>query len=187
VIGIARGGIIVGDIIAEKLDADFDIIVPKKLRSPHNSEKAIGAMMHDNSVYLNTSTLEMHEDISNEYINMERSEQKKEIERRLSLYRPCTREYKIKDRTVILVDDGIATGATMISAARWIGKQLPKRVIIASPVASKRAVECLKNEAEQIELIRNPSEFKAVEQFYQYFDAVSDDQILPITKRRFVP
>ncbi|HYZ59476.1 MAG TPA: alpha/beta family hydrolase [Nitrososphaeraceae archaeon] len=186
VIGIARGGVIVADAIAEKLNADFDIIVPRRLRSPYNSENAIGAIMHDGSLYLDTSTLQTQNDISNEYIDMEKLEQKKEMERRLSMYRPYSREYKINDRTVILVDDGIATGATMIVAARWIRKQEPKQLIIAAPVAPKRAIEPLKNEVDQVEIIRKPSDLKAVEQFYQEFASVSDDQILQVAKRRFV-
>jgi predicted phosphoribosyltransferase len=186
VLGIARGGIVVADATAEKLDADFDIIVSRKLRSPHNSESAIGAIMHDGSVYLDTLILETQHDISDEYIAMEKLEQKKEIERRLRVYRPNNREYKIKDRIVILVDDGITTGASVIAAARWIRKHKPKRLIIASPVAPKQVVKSLKNEADQIEVIRNPSNFKAVEQFYQHFDAISDDRIVQIAKRRFV-
>jgi predicted phosphoribosyltransferase len=186
VIGIARGGVIVADAIAEKLNADFDIIVPRRLRSPHNSENAIGAIMHDGSLYLDTSTLQTQNDISNEYIDMEKLEQKKEMERRLSMYRPYSREYKIKDRTVILVDDGIATGATMIAAARWIRKQEPKLLIIAALVAPKQVVKHLKDEADKIEVIRNPSEFKAVEQFYQEFAAVSDNQIVQIAKRQLL-
>jgi putative phosphoribosyl transferase len=187
IIGIARGGIVVADAIAEKLNADFDIIVPRKLRSPYNSENAIGAIMHDGSLYLDRSTLEtQNDDISNEYIDMEKLEQKKEMERRLSVYRPYVGEYKIRNRTVILIDDGIATGATMIAAARWIRKQEPKRLIIATPVAPKQVVERLKEEADHIEVVRNPSEFKAVEQFYQEFATVSDDQIVQIAKRRFL-
>ena len=187
VIGIARGGVIVADPIAEKLNADFDIIVPRKLRSPHNSENAIGAIMHDGSLYLDSSTLQTQDhNISNEYIEMEKSEQKKEMERRLGIYRPYSREYKITDKTVILVDDGIATGATMIAAAKWIRKQEPKQLIIAAPVAPKRALEPLKNEVDQVEIIRKPSDLKAVEQFYHEFASVSDDQILQVAKRRFV-
>jgi putative phosphoribosyl transferase len=187
VIGIARGGVIVADAIAEELGADFDIIAPRKLRSPHDSENAIGAIMHDGSIYLDPLTLETQQDISNEYIEMEKMRQKEEMERRLGLYRPYSREYKIQhDRIVILVDDGIATGATVIVAARWIRKHEPKRLIIASPVAPKQVVKSLKNEAEEIEVIRNPSNFKAVEQFYQWFDAISDDRIVQIAKKRFV-
>jgi putative phosphoribosyl transferase len=185
VIGIARGGIVVADPIVEKLKADFDIIVPRKLRSPYDSEYAIGAIMHDGSLYLDTSTLQtLNDNISNRYIEMEKLEQKKEMERRLSIYRPYSGEYKISDRTVILVDDGISTGATMVAASRWIRKKKPKRLIIAAPVASKRVIEHLKNEADQIEVIRKPSDSKPLEQFYQEFAAVSDDQIIQITKRR---
>jgi putative phosphoribosyl transferase len=186
VLGIARGGVVVADPIAEKLNADLDIIVSRKLRSPHNSENAIGAIMHDGSVYLGTSSLKTQHDISDEYIAMEKLEQKREIERRLRVYRPNNREYKIKDRIVILVDDGIATGASVIAAARWIRKHKPKRLIIAAPVAPKQVVKSLKNEADEIEVIRNPSNFKAVEQFYQHFDAISDDRIVQIAKRRLV-
>ena len=131
--------------------------------------------------------MEIQHNICEEYVDMEKLEQKKEIERRLRVYRPNNIEYKIKDRIVILVDDGIATGATMIAAARWVRKHKPKRLIIASPVAPKHVVKSLKNEADQIEVIRNPSNFKAVEQFYRNFDAISDDQIVQISKRRFVP
>jgi putative phosphoribosyl transferase len=177
----------VADAIAEKLDADFDIITPRKLRSPHNSENAIGAIMHDGSIYLDTSSLEREHDISDEYIDMEKSEQKNEMERRLSVYRHHLGEYKITDRTVILVDDGIATGATVIAAARWIRKQKPKRLIIAAPVASNQAVQRMKNEADQVEVIRNPSDFKTVEQFYQEFHAVSDDEVKEIVERHSSP
>jgi putative phosphoribosyl transferase len=187
VIGIARGGVLVADPIAEKLNADFDIIVPRKLRSPNDSENAIGAIMHDGSIYLDTSTLQLqNHNISNEYIDIEKLEQKKEMERRLSMYRSYSKEYKIRDRTVILVDDGVATGATMIAAARWIRKQEPKRLVIAAPVAPKQIVKRLKEEADKIEVVRNPSGFKAVEQFYQYFSAVSDEQIVQTAKRRFL-
>ena len=182
VIGIARGGIIVAASIAEKLNAHLDIIVPRKLGSHYNSENAVGAIMHDGSVYLDNSTLGTQSDISEEYIDMEKLEKKREMEHKLNLYRPHAREYRIRDRTVILVDDGIATGATIIVAARWIRKQEPRRFIIAAPVAPKQVVERLKNEADKIEIVRNPSNFKTVEQFYQEFQSVSDNQIIEIMK-----
>lgn len=141
--------------------------------------------MQDGSVYLDISTLQTQNDISNEYIDMEKLEQKKEMERRLTMYRPYTVEYKIRDRAVILVDDGIASGATMIAAVRWIRKQEPKQLIIAAPVAPKEVIERLKSEADKIEVLRHPLEFKAVEQYYQQFAAVSDDQIVQIARRRF--
>jgi predicted phosphoribosyltransferase len=142
--------------------------------------------MHDGSVYLDNSALQTgNYTISNEYIEMEKSEQKKEMERRLGIYRPYSREYKITDRRVILVDDGIATGATIIAAAKWVRKQKPKQLIIAAPVAPKRAIDPLINEVDKVEIIRKPSNLKTVEQFYEEFASVSDDQILQVARRRF--
>jgi putative phosphoribosyl transferase len=186
VIGIARGGIIVADPVTEKLNADFDIIVPRKLRSPHNSEHAIGSIMHDQSVYLDIPTLATQQDISEECIEVEKVEQKTEIEHRLTLYRPSQKAYKIRHKTVILVDDGIATGATMIASARWTRKQNPKRLIITAPVGPKQVVRRLNSEADQIEVLRQPSQFKSVSQFYQQFMTVSDDAILQVAKRHFL-
>ncbi|HJU35462.1 MAG TPA: phosphoribosyltransferase family protein, partial [Nitrososphaera sp.] len=183
VIGIARGGVIVAAPIAKKLHSELDVIAPRKLRSPHNSEDAIGAIMHDGSLYLSIAALESEKDISSKYIDMEQLEQKREACRRLCVYRPHLEEYVIKDRNVILVDDGIATGATMIAAARWIRNKEPERLIIAAPVAPKPVVERLKNEADRIETIKNPSEFIVVEQFYERFAPVSDDQIIEIVRR----
>jgi putative phosphoribosyl transferase len=102
------------------------------------------------------------------------------------LYRTINREYKIYDGTVILVEDGIATGATMIAAARWVRKHKPKQLIIASPIAPKQIVKSPKSEADQIEVIRNPSNFKALERFHQCFDAILNNRIMQNTKARFV-
>jgi putative phosphoribosyl transferase len=176
IIGIPRGGVVVADVVARKLSAGFDIVIPRKLRAPDNSENAIGAIMPDGSVYLDALRVESLK-VSNEYIEMEKSEQKKAIDRRMTLYRPQSKEYKIRGRTVILVDDGAATGATIIAAARWIRKQGPKHLIIALPVAPKHTVDLLKNEAESVQVITSPSNFRTVEQFYQDFGDVTDQQV----------
>ena len=143
IIGIARGGVIVAGAIAEKLNADFDIIAPRKLSSPHDSENAIGAIMHDGSVYLDNSTLETQHDISGEYIDMEKLKKQKEMEHRLSLYRPRVGEYKIRDRTVILVDDGIATGATMIAGCKVDKKTGSKTIDNSRPCGAKADSQAL--------------------------------------------
>lgn len=178
VIGIPRGGAIVASTVAKKLGADYDIVVPRKLRAHYNSENAIGAIMQDDSIYLEN----LSADVSSEYLEGEKQEQKREIERRLALYRPGLREYKIKDRTVILVDDGAATGATTIVAARWIKAKGPKRLVIAIPVASPKARDLLKKEADDLEIIRCPSNFKTVESFYRDFSPVSDQQLIHVLR-----
>jgi putative phosphoribosyl transferase len=189
VIGIPRGGVIVADVVARKFSAtDLDIVVPRKLRTPGNSENAIGAVMQDGSVYLDADLVESLE-VSNEYIEMEKAEQKKEIDRRMALYRPQPREYKFNDRTVILVDDGAATGATIIAAARWIRKQGPKQLIIAVPVAPHQILDSLKQKADIVQVVQSPSSFQTVEDFYHDFSAVADEHVIMIMEewnhRRF--
>ena len=184
VIGIPRGGVVVADTVAKKLSIrDFDIVIPRKLRAPNNSENAIGAIMQDGSVYLENTLLESM-NVSNQYLEMEISEQKKEIHRRMGLYRPeTTKEYKIKDRTVVLVDDGAATGATIIAAAGWIRKQNPKRLIIAIPVAPSQLKMALRQQADVLEIIYAPSNFTSLAQFYQNFDVVSDQEMIGLLEQ----
>jgi putative phosphoribosyl transferase len=186
VLGIPRGGVIVADIVARKLNADFDIVIPRKLTAPDNKENAIGAVMEDGSLYLDDFLVNSLK-ISQEYIEKEKQEQLQEIERRKALFRPSSnnnKEYNIKDRSVVLVDDGIATGATVIAAARWIRKQQPRQLIIAAPVAQPQAADLLKREADAVEIISSPSNFGSVNQFYQNFDQVTDERVIEILKNR---
>lgn len=183
ILGIPRGGVIVADVVAQKLNADFDIVIPRKLRAPDNKENSIGAIMPDGSVYLDALKLRWL-NVSPDYIEKEKAEQLQEIDRRTSLYIPSNQEYNIKDRTVILVDDGVASGATLIPAARWIKKQQPKQLIIAAPVASEQAAELLKKEADQLKFIITPSNLITISQFYHNFEPVTDEQVIDILKKR---
>ena len=186
VLGIARGGVIIADVIARKLSADFDIVIARRVRDPENREQAIGAVMGDgNTIYINPKRVNELQ-ISKEYIEKETSEQIEEVERKTEMYRKAGRKYKITSRIVILVDDGAATGATIIAASRWIRKQEPKHLIIALPVAPRQTVNLLKKEADAIEVITSPSlsHFRFVEQFYQNFDPVTDEQVIEILQKR---
>lgn len=201
VLGIPRGGVIVADVIAEKLNADyFDIIIPRKLRAPDNKENAIGAISQDGStVYLDefmVSSLKVTAD----YIEKEKAEQLEEIKRRIALYRHPSRasapsnegeDYPItaEKTTVLLIDDGIATGATVIAAARWLrAKYKPAQLIIAAPVASKQAIELIKKEGknvvDMVETVTTPSNFISVNQFYKDFDQITDDKVIEILRKR---
>jgi putative phosphoribosyl transferase len=198
VLGIPRGGVIIADIVAKKLKAsDFDIVLPRKLRIPHNEEAAFGAIMEDGTVYLD-DRLVKDLDISAEYIEKEKNLQLQEIERRKSLYRNTSKqkerqlENKIDDDktiVVILTDDGAASGATVIAAARSIRKKNSinnaKELIIALPVAPKETVELLRKEAavDHVEVVTAPSFFNSVGQFYQNFQPVSDEQVVEIMKK----
>jgi putative phosphoribosyl transferase len=128
VLAIPRGGVVTGDIVARKLSCRLGVIIPRKLTDPDNKEYAIGAIMEDGTTYIDQEAVN-HLQISPEYLEQEKLHQIEEIKRRKSLFLG-SREDDLNDKTVILVDDGAATGATIIVAARSIRKQFrPKRLI----------------------------------------------------------
>ena len=190
VLGIPRGGVIVGDIIARKLSCEFDIIIPRKLRAPYSEELAIGAVMEDGTAYLNDMLVNELE-VSQEYIEKEKVYQILEIKRRSSLYRNSQEKdrYELRNNNkkyVILADDGATTGATVIAGARWIKKthNNPKRLVITAPVAPKQTKDLLRREADDVEVILSPSSnFKSVGQYYQSFEPITDEQVIEIMKR----
>jgi putative phosphoribosyl transferase len=194
VLGIPRGGVITADIVAKKLSTLlFDIIIPRKLTDPDNKEQAIGAIMEDGTTYIDQQLINDLQ-ISSEYLEKEKLEQIREIKRRTALYHnnePIREDFSssfLKDKTIILVDDGAATGATIIAAARWIKKleNKPKRLIIAIPVAPKSTVNLLKKECNaEVEVVISPSStFHSVEQYHQNFQQIPDEQVIRIMKDR---
>lgn len=183
VLGIPRGGVIVADTVAKKLDGDFEILISRKLTAPDNKENAIGAILFDGYTYLDEFMVSSLK-VSKEYIEQEKKLQMAEIESRMKLFRPIQRQYEINGRTVVLIDDGIATGSTIIAAARWIRKQNPSQLIIAAPVARPQAAELLRGEADSVEILMTPSAFVAVNQFYQDFDQATDEMVKDILQKR---
>ncbi len=184
VFGIPRGGVILAYTIYKNRSVNyFDIVIPRKLGAPNNKELGIGAIMDKDIVYLNEYVVKALR-VSQDYIETEKESQIQEISRRSLLYRPKQNEYNIKNKTIILVDDGAATGATLVVSARWIRKMNPKRIIIAIPVAPKETVELLKNEVDQVVTILIPptSNFTSVAQFYDNFEEITDDKVVKIMK-----
>jgi putative phosphoribosyl transferase len=189
VLGIPRGGVIIGWTIANKLSCDFGMIIPRKLHAPNNQELAIGAVMEDGTTYLN-ETLVKELDISPEYIQKEKLDQLEDIRRRTQLYSGNTFNWNQNDlsaKTVILADDGAATGATIIVAARFIRtNKNPRKFIIAIPISPKGTISTLKKEGiDQIEVIASPQNrnFVSIEQCYQNFDQLTDKQVIDIIQR----
>ncbi len=178
VLAIPRGGVVVGDVIATSLNAKLDVIVPRKLGAPDNPELAIGAVMHDGSSYINDYVVKVLR-VDQQYIREETSKQVMEIERRLELFRG-SREYDLAGKIIVLVDDGIATGATTMVAATWVKNQRPKRVVLATPVAPRTVVMTLEQVVDRLIVLMTPSEFGAVGEFYEDFSQVEDEEIAEI-------
>jgi putative phosphoribosyl transferase len=182
ILGIPRGGVIIADVLARNLSTEFDIIIGRKLGAPENKELAIGAVMEDGTSYINRYLVDALL-IKQEYIEKEKLEQQNEIKRRKTLYRKIG-DCEIEKRVVTLVDDGIATGATIIAAARWIRKQRPKLLILAVPVAPSQTVDLLRQEADFIKVVVSPYNFNAVGEFYANFDPVADENVIEVMKKR---
>jgi len=181
ILAIPRGGVVVADAIATVLDCKLDIIVSRKIGAPHNSELAIGAVLHDGSYFPNSEVVKMLQ-VPQSYIDLEKSIQMKEIERRLINYRGSL-QYDLENKIIVIVDDGIATGATILVAALWVKKQKPKKVIIAVPVGSKDSIQKLKKIADEVVVLHAPDFFNAVGEFYKDFEQVEDETVLEIMRK----
>lgn len=183
ILAIPRGGVITGDVIASILGLNLDLIVSRKVGAPENPELAIGAVMHDGRFYANTDIMNILQ-IPDEYVKENLAIQMKEIQRRLWLFRH-SQEYNLAGKTIILVDDGIATGASIFVAVQWIKEQNPKSLIVAVPVAPRDAIQKLRNIAgvDQVVALETPQPFGAVGAFYEDFNQVSDDEVLRIMNR----
>lgn len=179
VLAIPRGGVIVAAVVAAHLGAPLDVIVPRKLRAPYQPELAIGAVAGDGIVYLDAPLAEAA-GADREYIDEEVRLQVAEIARRTLAYRGDRPPLALRDRTVIVVDDGIATGATMIAALRSIRREDPARLVAAIPVASVEGAERLRREADEVVTLQTPEPFYAVGQYYEDFSQTSDDEVVAL-------
>ena len=177
ILAIPRGGVVTGDVIAKTLGLSLDIIVSRKVGAPYNPELAIGAVAHDGSFFPNSDLINTL-GIPKNYLDEKIAEQMEEIKHRLVKFRGRT-DYDLKNKTVVLVDDGIATGATVFVALEWIKKQNPKRVIVAIPVGPRDTIERLSKMAEVV-VLDAPEAFGAVGEFYHSFDQVEDYQVAEI-------
>ena len=177
ILAIPRGGVIIGDVIAKALGAKLDIIVSRKVGAPYNPELAIGAVMHDGSFFPNTDIIEAV-NVPKKYIEQQVASELKEINHRLMKFRG-TKEYRLEGKTVILVDDGIATGATIFVTLQWLKRQNPKRLVVAIPVGPKDTIEKLSRVAEVV-VLDSPSFFNAVGEYYDTFEQVDDYRVIEI-------
>ena len=180
VLAIPRGGVATGYGLAKKLNLPLDVIVTCKIGAPNNPELAIGAVGEtEGSLWLNEKLIgELG--VSKDFIKKEAKIQKLEIKRREKIYRQGREPLDLKNKTVILVDDGLATGATMMAAIREIRNMKPKKVIVVVPVAPPDTVEELKKEADEVICLQTPKLFFAVGQWYENFRQYSDEEVIKL-------
>jgi predicted phosphoribosyltransferase/pimeloyl-ACP methyl ester carboxylesterase len=181
VIAIPRGGILLANVIASKLTrGNFNILVSVRLRNPHFSEKTIGSILQDGTIYLTSECNQF----SSDYLDMEIKHQKKVLDDLKQFYKIDDEDYRLRDKTVILLDDGSYSGSTIINACSWVKNKYPRKIIIGIPVISKNAFELLDDPIVKIEYIYKPKNFYSVEKYYRDFSLPKSEELLKLIDRR---
>lgn len=173
-LGIPRGGVEVGYYAALEFDCDFDVIIVRKLGHPRQPEAAFGAIAEDGSLYLDPwSNRYLSKKIVEDVIEIE----KEEIERRIEKYRDGRPLADLSNRVVILVDDGIATGATVFAAIEMCKKTEPQQLVVAAPISGKNKLSLLRAKADEVVILEQWYDFFAVSQGYENFSNLTDQQV----------
>ncbi len=176
VLGIPRGGVIVAEAVGRALSAPLDVVVPRKVGAPQNPELAIGAIAPGVRVWDRYLIERLRVDES--YLDREVTVQETEIARRTATYRAGREPADLSGKTVVIVDDGLATGATAVAACRWVRGQGAARVIVAVPVAPPESIARLAGEADDAVALLAPPDFRAVGEWYQSFEQTTDEEVV---------
>lgn len=185
VLAIPRGGVEVGYEIAKSLNIKLDIIVTKKIGLPGDEEFAIGSVGPNKEVMINEETIRIY-NVSEDYIKETTREIGKEIERRYKTYKGKYELKNLKNKIVILTDDGIATGFTTKAALNYIKSQNPKKIILAIPVAPSNLNNEIKKNVDEFICLHSTSLFFSISQFYDYFPQLEDDDVRKYLKEIYV-
>lgn len=180
ILAIPRGAVPMAKIIAEQLQGDFDVVLVRKLRAPWNPEFAIGSVDESGWTYIADYAAEAGAD--HVYIEGEKQAQLAVIRERRRQYTPVRPPADPAGRIVIVIDDGLATGATMISALHGLRNCQPQKLICAVPVAPPETLKKIVSLADEVVCLEAPPDFNAVGQFYAHFPQVEDEEVIRILR-----
>jgi putative phosphoribosyl transferase len=181
VLAIPRGAVEMGAEIARLLGGELDVVLVKKLRAPGSPEFAIGAIDESGWIYL--AGYAASAGANEAYLARERAEELELLRRRRALYTPARAPVDPAGRIAIVVDDGIATGASMIAALHAVRAKKPARLVCAVPVAPAASLEQIRPYADELVCLETPEEFMAVSQFYRHFAQVEDEAVVALLAR----
>jgi predicted phosphoribosyltransferase len=181
ILAIPRGGVEVGFVVAQKLNADFSILVSRKLPFPDNPESGFGAIAEDGSMFIfQESSLWLTKDRIRQIVE----EQKSVIRDRIAVLRKNRKLPEIKDRIVILIDDGLAMGSTMMAAIRLCKNRNPEKIIVAVPVSGKSSADLIAQEVDELVVLEMPDKFRAVAEVYRNWYDLTDEDVLKILDKK---
>jgi putative phosphoribosyl transferase len=180
ILAIPRGAVPMAKIIADKLGGELDVVLVRKLRAPHQPELAIGSINESGWTYL-ADFAELYGG-SASYLEAEKRTQMETIRQRRAQYTPIRPPIDPAGRIVIVIDDGLATGATMISALHGLRAMKPAKLICAIPVSPPDTLAKVADLADEVVCLEAPPFFQAVGQFYQHFPQVDDDEVIELLK-----
>lgn len=181
VLGIPRGGVIVAEVVARTLGVPLDVVVPRKVGAPGNPELGLGAVAP--GVRVLDPWLIERLGVTEEYLEREIAAEEAETIRRLRVYRGDRPPLDLTGKTVVVIDDGVATGGTAVAALRWARAQAAGRVVLAVPVAPPQTMERLRHEADEVVALATPEPFFAVGEWYRRFDQISDEEVIEALRR----
>ncbi|MEF8856747.1 MAG: phosphoribosyltransferase family protein [Haloplanus sp.] len=177
VLAIPRGGLPLGRAVADAFDAPLDIVVASKIGAPHNPEYAIGAVASDGSVWLDDDAIDRL-GVSDAYIEREQEAEVEAAREKAARYRGDREAPDLTGESVVVVDDGVATGSTALAALRLVREGGAERVVLAIPVGPPETVAELEDVADEVVALRTPEQFGAVGAFYDRFDQVTDEEAM---------